>query len=134
MKDLRSSLSRARGLGSAHHGVGHWWLQRLTAVAIAPLSLWVLYSLLTVMLTPEVTKVAEWLAVPLNALVMVLLLSAVFWHAKLGVQVVVEDYVKHPFLKYGLLILTAFACFAFCAVGIIAILKLHFLDLTSTTF
>jgi succinate dehydrogenase / fumarate reductase membrane anchor subunit len=131
--DLRSSLSRARGLGSAHHGVGHWWWQRVTALAIIPLSLYFLSALLTTMLTPDITKVAEWLAYPLNALVIILLLVAAFYHAKLGLQVVIEDYVKGPFPKYGLLMLNTFFCFVFTAIGVVAVLKLHFLDIVSTS-
>lgn len=127
---LRSKLSRAKGLGSAHHGVSHWWLQRVTAVALIPLSIWFMYSLVTLLLQPDVIKVAEWLASPVNALVMVLLLIATFIHAKLGVQVVIEDYVHGPVMKYTLLLALLLACFALTTAGIIAVLKLHFLDIT----
>lgn len=133
MSDMRSTISKARGLGSAHHGVGHWWWQRVTALAIIPLSLYFLSALLTMMLTSDITKVAEWLASPLNALVVILLLVAAFYHAKLGLQVVIEDYVKGPFTKYGLLLLNTFACFIFAIIGIVSVLKLHFLDIVSAT-
>jgi len=131
--DLRSKLARAKGLGSAHHGVSHWWLQRVTAVALVPTSLWFFYSLLTMMLSPDVTRVAAWLAMPLNAFVTIVLLVAGFFHAKLGTQVVIEDYVHTPFAKYSLLLLNTFVCFVFAAVGIVAVLKLHFLDITSAS-
>lgn len=133
MPDLRSKLSKAKGLGAAHHGVGHWWWQRVTAVAIVPLSLWFMYALVTLMLTPDAVKVAEWLASPVNALIMALLIIAGFFHAKLGVQVVIEDYVHSPASKYTLLLLNTFICFLGIAVGIVAILKLHLLDITSLT-
>jgi len=129
---LRSKIGKAKGLGAAHHGVSHWWWQRLTAVALVPLSLWFFYSLLTAMLSADAFKVAEWMADPLSALVMVLLLIAMFAHAKLGLQVVVEDYVKAPFMKYALLLFITFACVALPAVGIIAVLKLHFLDFAAS--
>lgn len=130
MQDLRSAIARAKGFGSAHHGVSHWWWQRVTALALVPLSLWFMVALVTLMLTPDVTKVAEWLASPLASLVMVLLLLALFAHAKLGVQVVIEDYVHTPAMKYTLLLLLSFFCFVFAAAGIIAVLRLHLLDVT----
>jgi succinate dehydrogenase / fumarate reductase, membrane anchor subunit len=129
--DLRTKLSKAKGLGAAHHGVGHWWLQRVSAVALVPLSLWFMYSLVTAMLAPDVAQVANWFAMPMNAIVMVLLLVATFWHAKLGMQVVIEDYVHRPFSKYALLLLNSFICFAFATVSIVAVLKLHFLDIAA---
>lgn len=130
--DLQSKLKRVKGLGSAHHGVQHWWLQRVTAVALLPLSLWFTSALVTIMLSPNVVKVATWFASPVNAVVMVMFLVAMFWHAKLGVQVVIEDYVKCPVKKYGLLLLSGFICFIFASLSILAVLKLHFLDTGSS--
>ncbi len=129
--NLRSRLSQAKGLGSAHHGVSHWWWQRVTAAALIPLSVWFLYSLITSMLTSDITHVAAWLATPFNALAMIVLLVAALFHAKLGAQVVIEDYIKPPYAKYGLLLLNTFVCGIFAVIGIVAILKLHFLDITS---
>ena len=126
--DLQTKLKRVKGLGSAHHGVQHWWLQRVTAIALVPLSLWFTASLVTVMLSPNVVKVATWFASPVNAIAMVMLLIAMFMHAKLGVQVVIEDYIKCPVKKYSLLLANMFICFAFAALSILAVLKLHFLD------
>ncbi len=127
--NLQSKLKRVKGLGSAHHGVQHWWMQRVTAVALIPLSLWFTGSLVTAMLSPNVVKIATWFASPVNAIVMVMLLVAMFMHARLGIQVIVEDYVKCPVKKYGLLLLNTFVCFAFAALSILAVLKLHFLDM-----
>jgi succinate dehydrogenase / fumarate reductase membrane anchor subunit len=131
--DLRSKLARAKGLGSAHHGVEHWWWQRVTAVALVPLSVWFLYSLITNMLSSDVSLVHVWLASPFNALALIVMLVAGLFHAKLGAQVVIEDYIKPPYAKYGLLLINTFVCGIFAIIGIVAILKLHFLDIASAS-
>jgi succinate dehydrogenase / fumarate reductase membrane anchor subunit len=124
--ELRSKLGRAKGLGSAHHGVSHWWLQRVTAVAMVPLALWFVYSILTVMLTKDVAVASEWFKNGINASLLLFLLAAMFFHAKLGFQVVIEDYVKNPVFKYGLLLANNFVAFGFGVVCMLAVLKLHF--------
>lgn len=129
--DLRSTLAKAKGFGSAKEGVSHWWLQRVTALALIPLSLWFMYSLLTAMFYTSQTKVAQWFASPINSVVMVLMLISLFWHAKLGLQVVIEDYVTSPFRKYGLLLANIFICFICGALSVLAVLRLHFLDIAS---
>jgi succinate dehydrogenase / fumarate reductase membrane anchor subunit len=129
--DLRSKLARARGLGSAHHGVEHWWWQRVTAAALVPLAVWFLYALITNMLSPDVSHVHIWLATPFNALATILMLVAGLFHAKLGAQVVIEDYIKPPHFKYPLLLLNTFVCGIFAVIGIVAVLKLHFLDIAA---
>ena len=127
--EFRSKLGRVKGLGAAHHGVMHWWWQRVTAVALIPLSLWFVASLIKALLTPDVVEVAQWFALPWNALLMLLFIAAAFWHAKLGVQVVIEDYVKRPAAKYFLLLANQFLCAGLAALGVLAVLKLHFLDI-----
>ena len=129
--DLRSRLSRVKGLGSAGHGTHHWWMQRVTAVAMVPLSLWFVASLVTGLLSPNVIKVAEWFASPVNTIMMVMMIGALFTHAKLGAQVIIEDYVKCPVSKYSLLLANTFVCYAFASLSILAVLKLHFLDVAS---
>lgn len=129
---LTTKLGRVRGLGSAGHGLTHWWLQRVTAVALIPLSLWFMASLIMLVQSPDVIHVAEWMASPLNALLMVLFLVAIFIHAKLGLQMVIEDYVKKPVAKYGLLLANSFICFLFAAISILAVLKMHLLDISTT--
>jgi|CXWL01.1.fsa_nt_gi succinate dehydrogenase / fumarate reductase membrane anchor subunit len=123
--DLRSKLSKARGLGSAKHGVSHWWLQRVTAIAMIPLFIWFITAIVSVMIAPEQKQVANWFVSPVNALLLVLLVCAMFYHAKLGLQVVIEDYIKCPYTKYGLLIGNSFFCIAGAAVCILAVFKLH---------
>ena len=124
--DLRSKLSRAKGLGAAHHGVGHWWVQRVTAVALVPLTFWFISSLIAMVIATENGAAAQWFTSPCNAVLLCLMLVAMFWHAKLGFQVVVEDYIKCPVAKYGLLLANNFIAFAFAAISILAVLKLHF--------
>ena len=132
-KKLRSSLSTVRGLGSAHDGTHHFWVQRLTAVALIPLTLWFVYSLLA-LATGGVShqEVAEWLASPFPTFLMIMLSIALFYHAKLGLQVVIEDYVHCECYKTTLLIANSFTMFAFAVISIMAVLKLHFLDVVSS--
>jgi succinate dehydrogenase / fumarate reductase membrane anchor subunit len=130
--NLTTKLSRVRGLGAAGHGVGHWWLQRVTAVALIPLTVWFVSSLVHLVQTPNVVKVAEWLSSPLNALMLVLLQIALFFHAKLGLQVVIEDYIKCPVTKYALLLANTFICFLFAGITILATLKLHLLEIATS--
>ena len=127
---LCSNLGKVRGLGAAHHGFSHWWLQRVTAVAIVPLSVWFAYNLFgALLLQPDISPIAHLLASPFGAVAAGFLLLALFVHAKLGLQVVIEDYVRCPVRKYSLLIGTAFLCYGAAAVGILSVLKLHFLDM-----
>ena len=130
--DLRTTLGKVKGLGSAKHGTGHWWVQRVTAVALIPLTVWFVVSLIPMVQTPNVVKVAEWLASPVNALLMVLLMVSAFMHARLGNQVVIEDYIKSPVAKYTLLLANTFICYLFAGISIIAVLKLHLLDVTAS--
>jgi len=124
--ELRSKLAKAKGLGAAHHGVSHWWLQRLTAVALIPLLPWFMYEFLHAMLTPDAYAVRAWFSHPAHAAIMIVMLVALFYHAKLGAQVVIEDYVHAPVLKYALLLANVFVSFAFAAVSVMAVLRLHF--------
>ncbi len=119
---LRSPLGRARGLGSAKSGVHHWWMQRLTAIALVPLCLWLVYGLVCVAGAPHAEAVA-WLSQPLTAVTMSLLLVAMFYHSMLGVQVVIEDYVHGEFSKLASLVLSKFAHLALAALSIFSVLK-----------
>lgn len=130
---FRTKIGRARGLGSAKHGVEHWWLTRLTALALIPLSVWLMVSMIRAMLFPSPVHVADWLASPISACMLASFVIFGFWHSKLGVQVIIEDYVKPPAAKYSLLLLNTFASFALAILSLVAILKLHLLDLVAPT-
>jgi succinate dehydrogenase / fumarate reductase membrane anchor subunit len=95
---LRTPLSHTRGLGSAKDGLGHWMSQRLTAIANALLIIWFLFSAIG-LAGADYEATRAWLASPVSAGLMLLLITSAFYHAKLGLQVVIEDYVHHEGLK-----------------------------------
>ncbi|WAK00416.1 succinate dehydrogenase, hydrophobic membrane anchor protein [Methylobacter sp. YRD-M1] len=96
--DYRTPLAKARGLGSAKAGTAHWWMQRVTAAALIPLSLWWL-TFIGHLLTSSYPSTVIWLSKPLNSVLMIAWILAVFYHAGLGLQVVIEDYVYTEWLK-----------------------------------
>ena len=118
---MRSPVGRAMGLGSAKAGVEHWWLQRLTAVALVPLTLWFVIAIIR-LAGADIETVRDWIGSPLPAILLVLFLLAIFWHASLGLQVVIEDYVHTELAKLGLLVVVRLACFALAVAGIFAVL------------
>lgn len=120
-----SSTARARGLGSAKSGFGHWWTVRITAVALVPLTLWLLFSLIASVLQDHARAIG-WLGSPVTTVLMILLLIAGFWHMALGLQVVIEDYV-HSGLKIWGILLVRFGCFLLATAGIIASLRIGLL-------
>lgn len=124
--NLRSPLKNARGLGSAQDGVGHWWAQRMTALALIPLSVWFVVSLLSV-LQADFNTARDWVANPLHAGGLVLLLIAFFYHSWLGLQVVVEDYVHGKAAKFIMLISLKFLHFIAAVAGIFMVLRLAFM-------
>jgi len=120
---LRTPLQRVRGLGSAKEGVGHWWLQRLTAIALVPLTIWFMVSVIALQ-PADYDAVRAWLAQPLASVAAIGLVIALFYHAQLGVQVVIEDYVHQRKAEVVLQILTKFFCFfgaLACSLAIIRI-------------
>ena len=96
--DYRSPLARVRGLGSAKEGTAHWWMQRVTAVALIPLSFWLIIYLDLSLNAPYQETVA-WLTSPFNTVCIVAWVVAVFYHAALGLQVVIEDYIAAEGIK-----------------------------------
>lgn len=96
--EYKTPLATAQGLGSAKKGTGHWWLQRVTAVALIPLSFW-LIVLLDLAFNAPFAEIVAWLCAPLNTACIVAWTLAVFYHAALGLQVVIEDYVSTEWMK-----------------------------------
>jgi succinate dehydrogenase / fumarate reductase membrane anchor subunit len=119
-----TGIGRVRGLGSAKSGTHHWWMQRVTAAGNVVLMLWLVTSLLRL---PglDYETVVKWLASPLVAVPMLLLTVNVFWHLRLGLQVVIEDY-QHDETRVAGLILLNFYAIALAALSIFSILKIAF--------
>lgn len=120
---IRTPLARVRGLGSAKDGTHHWWMQRVTSIALIPLVLWFAFSMLRYA-RAEYAEFQHWLSSPINAGLMVTLLCALFYHAKLGMQVIYEDYVRPEWAMYVALLVTQFVLFLLGAISIIAVLKI----------
>lgn len=122
---LRAPLARVRGLGSAKEGTHHWWVQRLTAVALVPLTLWFVASVITVA-TADYTAVSQWAQSPMNTVFLLLLIVATFYHAQLGMQVVFEDYIHSEWLKVWSLVLLRFVMITLAFISIVAVLRVAF--------
>jgi succinate dehydrogenase / fumarate reductase membrane anchor subunit len=120
---LRSQLGRVRGLGAAKSGTGHWWAQRLTAIALVPLTLWFVYAALHLAGLPR-AAVVHWAGNPVNAALLAALVIATFHHAQLGLQVVVEDYIHHEAARMTALLLIKGAAVLLGLIALISILKL----------
>jgi succinate dehydrogenase / fumarate reductase membrane anchor subunit len=121
-KSMRSSLGQAAGLGSAREGVAPWWAERISAVALIPLTLRLAASLIR-HAGGDYASVIAWLRSPWVALALVLLLVSMFSHLALGLRVIIEDYV-HAGAKFAALLLVRFACVSLCVAGILAILRI----------
>jgi succinate dehydrogenase / fumarate reductase membrane anchor subunit len=122
MDDRRTPLARARGLGSAKDGLTHWWAQRLTAIALIPLTVWFAISL--VMLTGADYGIARaWIGSPLVMVLLILTISIGLHHAQLGMQVVLEDY-THGAWRVTLIVLVKFIAVIFGLGAIVAILRI----------
>ena len=121
---MQTPLAKVRGLGSAKEGFHHWWAQRLTAIALVPLSLWFIYSLVCVA-GAEYADAVAWLGQPMNAVFMLLFVFSLYYHAALGLQVVIEDYIESECKKIACLILVKFLI---CLAGLsaaISVLKIY---------
>ena len=120
---MRSPLGRAIGLGSAKEGVEHWWRQRITALALVPLTLWLVIAVIGLVGAEHAVFVA-WVRSPMPAVLLVLLLLATFYHTALGLQVVIEDYVHGEAMRLAALLVMHLLCIVFAVRGILAVLKL----------
>ena len=125
MKSYRTDLSRARGLGAAGHGAAHWISERVSAIALAPLSLWAVFAVLRLARADHATA-AHWVGEPVNAVLLVLTLAIACWHMHSGMRVIVEDYIHKTLSKTALLILNLFVCVLAGSLSVFAILKVAF--------
>lgn len=123
--DMRGPQARVNAQSSSHGGFHHWWMQRLTALALVPLSIWFVVSVVGLIGTDH-ASFTSWLSSLPHAAAMVLFIVTSFYHAALGLQVVVEDYVHCRCMKLGLLIGIKLGLFALGTVAVLSVLKLFF--------
>ncbi len=123
MTSYRTPLGRAKNTGSAKHGVGHFIVQRVTAIALAPLGLWALYSSLALS-RAGFDGAQAWLHAPLNAILSILLAVCAALHMRIGMMEVIEDYIHKPSTKAVLLILNLFVCVLASVAAVFCILKI----------
>ena len=118
-----TSIGRVRGLGSAHEGTHHWLIQRFTAIGNLVLMIWLLASII---MLPDMSysTVSDWLAEPIPAAAMVLLIISIFWHARLGLQVLIEDYVHEAGTKFAALAALNLTAIAGSVFGIFCVVRL----------
>jgi succinate dehydrogenase / fumarate reductase membrane anchor subunit len=123
MKSAQTPLHRVEGLGASHSGTSHFWRERVTAAALAPLSLWFLYAMLGLTGT-SVVSALHFLAHPWNALLMGAFIGFSLYHAALGLQVVIDDYIHTAGTKIFLLLLVRFSAIAIFSTSVFAIVRI----------
>lgn len=121
--NIKTPLNQVRGLGAAKEGTSHFWQQRATAVALIPLSLWFLWAV-PANVGADYAAVSAWLASPLTSILLLLFIGTAFHHMKLGVQVVIEDYIHTHSSKVALLLLSSFFSYGLAGACIFAVLKI----------
>jgi len=119
---FRSALQRSRGLGPSHEGHNHWWLQRITSLALIPLTLWFVYSVI-VLTGAEYSHAIAWMGRPLHASIMLLFIVIAIFHGELGMQVVLEDYVPDLCLRRALVVAVKFAAALLAVLSVVYVLK-----------
>jgi succinate dehydrogenase / fumarate reductase membrane anchor subunit len=123
---LATPLARVLGLGSARQGTHHWWQQRVTAVLLAPLCLWFIGTLLLIDPT-DYRAVLRWIHSPVSAVLLILLIAALFQHAQLGLQVVIEDYIDSEWQKIAGILLVKFLALVAALASVLSVLRVYFL-------
>ena len=122
---LRSHLGRVRGLGSSNDGVHHWWMQRLTGIALVPLCLWFVFSVVG-LVDADLLTVTNWVSRHYNPVLLILFVICMFHHAQLGLQVVIEDYIHLESTKVTLLVLVKLGALLLGACSAFAVIRLTF--------
>jgi succinate dehydrogenase / fumarate reductase membrane anchor subunit len=122
---FRSPLGKVRGLGSAKDGTHHWWMQRVTAIALVPLVIWFVVSIV-MLIGKDHAAFKAWVSNPISATLLVLMIGATFHHAQLGVQVVIEDYIHGEGAKLALVLFVKFAALVLAGIGIVSVLRIAF--------
>lgn len=125
MSNLRTPLSQVKGHGSAKEGTSHFWFQRLTAIAMVPLVLWLAFSVASL---PGMNHadIRAWLSAPFTAVMMITLLLTGFYHAKLGLQMVIEDYIGNHGLRTIVVIASTMSCVFLAIMGVFSVLRIAF--------
>lgn len=123
MSDLRTPLKKVRGLGSAQDGTHHFWMQRVTALALIPLVLWFGISVASLP-NASYASVVAWLDSPFNVVMLISFLIAGFYHGALGMQVIIEDYISEEWIRIAGIIAVQVLSFFLAALGVYAALKI----------
>lgn len=123
--EMRTQLGRVRGLGSNKDGVHHFWVQRLSGIALVPLVLWLVISG-TDMVGADLDTFKAWVSTHYNPLLLILLILTMFHHAQLGLQVIIEDYIHGEAVKFASLIIMKFAVVLMGGSAIFAVIRLTF--------
>ncbi|MBP0463529.1 succinate dehydrogenase, hydrophobic membrane anchor protein [Roseomonas sp. PWR1] len=123
LRTLRSPLGRVRGLGAARGGTHHWWMQRVTSIALLPLTLWLVFSLAGM---PDSTwqEATSWIGRPFNAVLLLAFLAAAFHHTAAGLQVVIEDYLRPELARMGAILAVKGACALLWLAATLAVLRI----------
>jgi len=125
MSNLRTPLSEVKGHGSAKDGTSHFWVQRLTAIAMVPLVLWLCFSVASL---PGMTQaeIRTWISEPFTAVILILLILTGFYHAKLGLQMVIEDYIGNHGPRTAVIIGVTMLCVFMAVLGLFSVLRIAF--------
>ena len=123
---MRSHLGRVRGLGSSNDGIHHWWMQRLSGIALVPLCLWFVFSVVGILVDADLATVTDWVGLHYNPVLLILFVICMFHHAQLGLQVVIEDYVRSEPTQLTLLVSVKLGALLLGACSTFAVIRLTF--------